>query len=87
MISYMILHDIIYDIIHDIDHDVTYDIIVSQPPPPPSPVMSDWQIRWQSNDFNVSIPSCTGKLGRGEERSLAMVTRRSLAVARSGLEP
>jgi len=76
MISYV--YDIIYDIIYDIDHDVTYDIIASQQPPP-SLGHVRWQIRWQSNDFNVSIPSCTGKLGRGEERSLAVV--------RSGLEP
>ena len=34
-----------------------------------------WQIRWQSNDFNVSIPSCTGELGRGEELSLAEAGR------------
>jgi hypothetical protein len=30
-----------------------------------------WQITWQSNGFNVSIPSCTGELGSGEERNLA----------------
>ena len=57
-----------------------------------------WQIVWQYNGFNVSIPSCTGELGRGEERrmvSFAEVRRRvkswslgmslaELAEARSG---
>jgi hypothetical protein len=47
---------------------LTYDFIVS-PPTPFGHVR--WQIRWQSNDFNVSIPSCTGELGRGEKLSLA----------------
>ncbi len=75
MISCFWNYDIIDDIsitwyhkFYDIIYDLTYDFIVS-PPTPFGHVR--WQIRWQSNDFNVSIPSCTGELGRGEELSLA----------------
>jgi hypothetical protein len=42
-----------------------HDIIVSKHTPS---IMSDdnfnLQIRWQSNDFNVSMPSCTSELGK-----------------------
>jgi hypothetical protein len=63
-----VLHNII-DIWHHVWFDIWYHI---QLPPPFRHVR--WQIRWQSNDFNVCIPSCTGELGRGEELlSLSMV--------------
>ncbi len=67
----------IIDIWYHICFDPWYH---SQPPRPPLPFDHvRWQIRWHSNDFNVSIPSCTGELGRGKERSLAEL--------RSWLEP
>jgi hypothetical protein len=60
----------------DIGHDVTYDNIARSPS-----LIGHvrWQITWQSNGFKVSIPSCTGELGRKEEWSLAE--------GRSWLEP
>jgi hypothetical protein len=56
MISY------VYDISHDIDYDIHHDIIANPP------AMSDgkspsfgYEIM---KEFNVSIPSCLGELGR-----------------------
>ncbi len=70
MLSYMIsaLHDIIK---FKISYMIWPMISYSAPPPPHPFCHVRWQIRWQSTDFNVSIPSCTGELGRGEQLSLA----------------
>ena len=60
--SDIMVYDISHDDDHDIDHDIDYDIIANPP------AMSDGKSHSFGygimKDFNVSIPSCLGELGR-----------------------
>ncbi len=54
-----VTYDIMYDHIHDLTYDLTYDITVN-------PLINTIL---QANDFNMSIPHCTGERSLAEARN------------------